>query len=283
MTLNLKSNQVTEANKRLIHQLFEAINAGNFSALEGHPGFWESRQVVPPLRAIFSDWQTVQLQQIAEADKVFSYGVVEMTHIGNFAGVAPTGKRIVLEGFFIEQIKEGIVIEHNGATSWVDVMRQLGTPAFQSWPARKPRPLTLGTRDYSSAPAANKAIVAQLLQALSQGDSGAAELGHRAIDPLMAEFAAIRTAFPDLQTTLVVQLAEGDLVATRVMLRGTHLGELYGLAPTARMITWDLFSFARLARGIIVEHHSNVDWLAALMHLGLIASPAEQPNIAQRV
>lgn len=278
MNINVKSNQFIEANKNLIYRLFEAINTGNFAVLEEHPGFWQTRQVVPPLQALFSDWQIVQIQQLAEEDKVFSYGVIEMTHVGNFAGVPPTGKRVMLEGFYIEQIRDGIVVEHNGATSWVDVMRQVGTPCFQTWPARTPRPLTLGTMDNSSATQVNKAIVAQLLQALSQGDTAAA-VRHRGIDTLLAEFAAIHTAFPDLQVTLVVQLAEGDLVATRAMLQGTHIGELYGINPTGRTIAWDLFSFARVAGGTIVEHNCNVDWLAALMHLGLITSPAEQPNI----
>ena len=32
--------------------------------LEGHPGFWATRQVIPPSRAWFADWRTVSWQQV---------------------------------------------------------------------------------------------------------------------------------------------------------------------------------------------------------------------------
>jgi predicted ester cyclase len=42
-----------------------------------------------------------------------------------------------------------------------------------------------------------------------------------------------RSAFPDLQQTIEDQFAEGEKVATRLMGRGTHQGELMGIAPPA--------------------------------------------------
>ena len=93
-----------ETNKALLAELFEAINANNFDPLAAHPGFWQTREVVPPMHHIFSNWQTVHLQQIAEADQVFSYGVIQMTHVGALAGVPPTGKRVTLEVFSLDQV-----------------------------------------------------------------------------------------------------------------------------------------------------------------------------------
>jgi predicted ester cyclase len=40
-------------------------------------------------------------------------------------------------------------------------------------------------------------------------------------------------AFPDLQITLDDELSSGDKVVTRWTSRGTHQGELMGIAPTA--------------------------------------------------
>lgn len=34
-----------------------------------------------------------------------------------------------------------------------------------------------------------------------------------------------RTTFPDLQQTIELQVAQGDLLATHVTVRGTHQGE----------------------------------------------------------
>src|SRR5919202_7109923 len=47
-------------------------------------------------------------------------------------------------------------------------------------------------------------------------------------------FAGFWSAFPDIQATTVHLIADDDKVASVVALRGTHQGELMGLAPNAR-------------------------------------------------
>lgn len=262
----------TETNKALLRKIFEAVNEANFVALEAHPGFWETRQVVPPMHALFTDWRTIHLQQIAEDEKVFSYGATRMTHVGPFASVGPTNKRITLEGFFLDQIADGHVVQHNGTTTWPDVIRQLGAPAFQAWSARAPHVLMQNAqaRQHDAATlAANKAAIARQLQALSRGDAGDVAQ-HGGVAALYEEFAAIRGGFPDLQYTLVMQVAEGDLVGTRATLQGTHQGSFFGFAPTGKAIARDFFSFARVVDGAVVEHNGSADWSAALIHLGLL-------------
>src|SRR5690348_13087941 len=95
-----------QSDKALQVELFEAINRGDFAALEQHPGFWETRKVVPPMRAFFANWRMPLVQQIAEDGKVFSYGVTEFDHVGAFASVAPSGKRVSLSGFFLDQVNQ---------------------------------------------------------------------------------------------------------------------------------------------------------------------------------
>jgi hypothetical protein len=46
-----------------------------------------------------------------------------------------------------------------------------------------------------------------------------------------------RSAFPDLRITFDEQVAEGDRVVTRWTCRGTHKGELMGVAPTGKQVT----------------------------------------------
>jgi len=51
--------------------------------------------------------------------------------------------------------------------------------------------------------------------------------------------ASLKTAFPDLRVTVEDLIAEGDQVAARVSVRGTHKGVLLGrLAATGRSATW---------------------------------------------
>jgi hypothetical protein len=44
----------------------------------------------------------------------------------------------------------------------------------------------------------------------------------------------MRGGFPDLQWTLEEMIAEGDKVAARFIMRGTHRGTFFGVPPTGR-------------------------------------------------
>src|SRR5258708_19499476 len=46
-----------------------------------------------------------------------------------------------------------------------------------------------------------------------------------------------RTAFPDLRLTIEDIIAEGDAVMARWSCRGTHKGDLSGIAPTGKQFT----------------------------------------------
>jgi len=49
-------------------------------------------------------------------------------------------------------------------------------------------------------------------------------------------------------------VAEGDLVVHRSRYRARHVGELFGLAPTNRVVTVDHVEMWRVTNGKIVEH-----------------------------
>src|SRR5215211_5115395 len=61
------------------------------------------------------------------------------------------------------------------------------------------------------------------------------------------------TAFPDLEATLDDIFAEGEMVAYRWILRGTHLGEWLGIPPTGNHFTASGISVYRIAEGKVVE------------------------------
>jgi predicted ester cyclase len=259
-----------DMNKRVIAETFSAINDGRLEALAGHPGFWETRQVIPAARRVFTDWDTTYMEQIAEGDQVFSHFAVSFTHAAPFAGVRRTDRRVTLEGFSLDQVVDGVVVEHNSTTSWADVLRQLGAAGFTAWSPREPRSLGGAVAALTGTPpsASAKAAVAWLLRALSRGDA-AVLAKHPGAAALRDEFAAIRAAFPDLEYAPVCQLAEGDRVGMRATLRGTHTGPLFGLAPSGKAIVWDAFCFARVTGGVVVDARGSADWNAVLGQLGL--------------
>ncbi len=59
----------------------------------------------------------------------------------------------------------------------------------------------------------------------------------RGSEAAQSNVAAFRAAFPDLERTIEEMVAEGDRVAMRTPLRGTHRGAFRGIAPTDKRVT----------------------------------------------
>ena len=86
-----------------------------------------------------------------------------------------------------------------------------------------------------------------------------------------------RQAFPDLHVTVEDLIAEGDRVAARLRFRGTHLGELDGIAPTGRRVDCTGIVISRIEEGKISEDWANFDDLGMMQQLRLIPEPGQQP------
>jgi predicted ester cyclase len=84
---------------------------------------------------------------------------------------------------------------------------------------------------------------------------------------------ARRAAFPDRRFIVEDMIAEGDKVSARFTMRGTHNGELRGIAPTGREVTTTGIDMIRLEEGKMVEDRVEVDQLGMMQQLGVIASP----------
>ena len=77
-----------------------------------------------------------------------------------------------------------------------------------------------------------------------------------------------RAAFPDIQVTVEEIIAEGGHIAFRSTMRGTHLGELLGIAPTGRQVTAGLVDVIHVENGKFVEQWGGPDLLDLLQQLG---------------
>ncbi len=88
--------------------------------------------------------------------------------------------------------------------------------------------------------------------------------------------AAIREAFPDLRLTLEDILGEGDKVAFRYTMRGTHQGQFAGMPPTGKPFSVGGMIIARVAGGKAVERWANLDTLGLMQQLGAIPSSEQQ-------
>lgn len=87
--------------------------------------------------------------------------------------------------------------------------------------------------------------------------------------PLEHLLRAYRTAFPDLQITVLEQLASGDQVATRGRLTGTQLGNFNELPASGKAIDVDVVIFSQINNGKIVKEFEIIDELTMLRQLGI--------------
>lgn len=58
----------------------------------------------------------------------------------------------------------------------------------------------------------------------------------RLIETFKDTFTEAREAFPDLSIAVEDVMVEGDRVAARVTMRGTHRGEFQGIEPTGKRV-----------------------------------------------
>ncbi len=79
---------------------------------------------------------------------------------------------------------------------------------------------------------------------------------------------SFRLSFPDARITIEDIVAEGDLVAARMMEQGTHTGAFREIPPTGRRVTYGSMTFLRIVDGMIVEHWGLLDLPSLLQQLG---------------
>jgi predicted ester cyclase len=131
----------------------------------------------------------------------------------------------------------------------------------------------------------NKAIVRRLIEEPWKGDlSVVDELLDRSYvgyDPSVPEplrgpdgfkenISTYRAAYSDARITVVDQIAEGDMVATRWTGRGTHDGDLMDIAPTGKQVEVSGLTLSRLENGRVIEEYTNWDTFGMMQQLGVV-------------
>jgi steroid delta-isomerase-like uncharacterized protein len=69
------------------------------------------------------------------------------------------------------------------------------------------------------------------------------------------------------------QIAEGDMVVTRLRGIGKHEGEIFGIPPSGNDLDVEAVAIHRIENGQLVEHWSAMDTAALLQQLGAIKLP----------
>lgn len=82
-------------------------------------------------------------------------------------------------------------------------------------------------------------------------------------------------AFPNARVTAEDLIAEGDRVAARITMRGTHKGAFMDTPATGKQVTMTGIEILRFAGGKMVEHWGELDQLGMLQQLGVIPLPGQ--------
>ena len=87
--------------------------------------------------------------------------------------------------------------------------------------------------------------------------------------------AMFSASFPDLKHTVDEIVAEGDTVAARWTVRGTHRGEFQGIPASGKQVTLSGITVHHLKDGKLRETWLSFDNMELLQRLGAVPAPAQ--------
>jgi len=291
-----------EANKAIARRLYEeAVNPKNLDVIDeifatdfvgrpaGNPdvhGPEGVKQFFAMLFDPFPDIHATVEDMFAERDKVVCRVTYFGTHQGELMGIPPTEKQVTLTGIVIFRIADGKIVEDWGVADFLGMMQQVGviapgrpSPENYMWSAPSEVTGDPGT------PEENKAIALRAVEELWNQHNvdlvdeffAADFISHNPV--LSAVYPEVGTesmkqaitdhftALPDFHVTVHETLAEGDKLAQRWTVTGTHKGELMGIPPSGNQVTFTGFTISRFADGKIVEQWWAYDALGMMQQL----------------
>ena len=96
----------------------------------------------------------------------------------------------------------------------------------------------------------------------------------RGVDGLREVVEGYRDALSGLRVAIDQQFTDGDYVATRFTIRGTHDGELMGTPATGNDVAFTGITISRCEGGKIAEEWELTDTVSLLGQVGALPQPA---------
>jgi steroid delta-isomerase-like uncharacterized protein len=109
----METNDQT-AMKELLAPYFKAYHFGSPDPISRE----ELLMALSMYEGAFSNQKYTIIDQVAEGDRVTTRTTWEATHSGEYEGLPPTGKRVLVSGIAVSRIKDGQIVER-----WLEVDR----------------------------------------------------------------------------------------------------------------------------------------------------------------
>jgi C-1 hydroxylase len=131
-----------EKNKEIVRGFIDSYNARKLDLMdnfvssdyidhEKNIGREGLKQLITMGIQAFPDWYETVEDIVAEGDKVWVLLSYTGTHMGEFMGLAPTGKRIESKAVDIYRIVDGKLAEYWNVTDNLNIFKQVGAVEFK--------------------------------------------------------------------------------------------------------------------------------------------------------
>jgi len=128
-----------ETNGVVVRRVLAALDQGDWTMFDEHPGLHETRQHLPLFRAAFPDMRHTIETEFSAGEMIACVMNVRGTHHGVFMGISPTGKPMSIMLLWINRIVDGRIVEHWAVPDFLSLFQQLGaTPTVATLGAEKP-------------------------------------------------------------------------------------------------------------------------------------------------
>jgi steroid delta-isomerase-like uncharacterized protein len=234
--------------------------------------------LVNMLHSAFPDFYINPQDMVAGDDWVVTRWIGGGTHTGGplvtvKGDIEANGRSFEIDGMTWHTIKDGKIVESIGHEDTVGLMAQLGVipmeaPAPESTPEQNEK---MAHRYFEEIMSQGKLEVVEEILAPdfafiipTQPEPIA---GHEAFKGFVMY---LRNAFPDIKFTVLRQTSEGNKVASRWSIEGTHKGEFLGAPATGNAIKDYGIDIFTIRHGKIVSVHVNENDFGLMQQLGII-------------
>ena len=188
--------------------------------------------------------------------------------------IAATGQAFEIDGMTWHTIKNGKIVESIGHEDTLGLMFQLGVvpaPPAPEPPTSGEQNIQLALRYFNEIMSQGKLeVVEEILDpnfAFIIPTQPAPIVGYDAFKGFVMY---LRNAFPDIKFTSHRHTVEGEKVASRWSIEGTHKGEFLGMPATGHSIKdWGIDIFT-IRNGKIVSVHVNENDFGLMQQLGMM-------------
>jgi len=285
---------VSQDNKVVARRYFtEIMNMGNMDTLyellapdfvftlpthpepyHGPDGF---KELVSMLHTAFPDFYIHVQDMVASQDTVVTRWRGGGTHVGGplhtvKGDIPPSGRKFEIDGMTWHRIVDGKIVESLANEDTVGLLLQLGV--IPSPPQEEPSPkenLAAVRRYFEEVMSRGKLEVIEEIM-----DPNIAFIIPTQPEPIRGHegftgfVQYLRNAFPDIKFTVEREMVEGNKVAARWKITGTHEGEFLGAAPTHAHVEDYGIDIFTMSKGKILTVHVNENDLGLMIQLGMI-------------